>query len=238
MGRNRRTLTDRVIEAAEGTLAAQKYVSSIDVLLGVRWLDPGAVKRWRQGQIDCLEGAIQTSQPRISEAMELFRSWARGRGLLPNEAHYLARTPQRQTLRFSRSGDPSMESLYRTHWVTPELSERKRKSLAEKASRAPELVVIEPLHADWTCHRCNDSGNLLIMENAGPACLGCTGLDDLVFLPSGDASLTRRAKVRSARHAVVVRFSKSRGRYERQGLLVEPQALAEAQREFDGNWRK
>jgi hypothetical protein len=31
---------------------------------------------------------------------------------------------------------------------------------------------------------------------------------------------------------VVVRFSKSRRRYERQGLLVEPQALAQAQREL------
>jgi hypothetical protein len=34
----------------------------------------------------------------------------------------------------------------------------------------------------------------------------------------------------SARSAVVVRFSKARKRYERQGLLVEPQALADAQR--------
>ena len=44
--------------------------------------------------------------------------------------------------------------------------------------------------------------------------------------------LTRRVKAKSARHAVVVRFSKSRRRYERQGLLVEPQALTEAQREL------
>ena len=46
------------------------------------------------------------------------------------------------------------------------------------------------------------------------------------------AELTRRVKAKSARHAVVVRFSKSRRRYERQGLLVEPQALTEAQREL------
>jgi hypothetical protein len=32
---------------------------------------------------------------------------------------------------------------------------------------------------------------------------------------------------------VVVRFSKTRRRYERQGLLVEPHALAEAQRGLD-----
>jgi len=31
---------------------------------------------------------------------------------------------------------------------------------------------------------------------------------------------------------VVVCFSKTRRRYERQGLLVEPQALADAQREL------
>jgi hypothetical protein len=32
---------------------------------------------------------------------------------------------------------------------------------------------------------------------------------------------------------VVVRFSKSRGRYERQGLLVESPAVAEAEREIE-----
>jgi hypothetical protein len=235
MGRHRRTLADRVIQAAEGKLAAQKYVSPIDVLLGIGWLDPGVVKGWRQGHIDCLEAPPRASPPRISEAMRLFFLWGRGRGLLL--AHYVARTPQRQTLRFSRSGDPTIERLYRTQWLSPHFSERQRERLVEKASRVPELVVIQPLHADWTCHRCNDSGNLLIMENAGPACLRCTGLDDLVFLPSGDASLTRRVKMRSTRHAVIVRFSKSRGRYERQGLLVEPQALAEGQCELDAKGR-
>jgi hypothetical protein len=35
MGRNRRTLADRVISAAEDALAAQRYVSPIDVLLGI-----------------------------------------------------------------------------------------------------------------------------------------------------------------------------------------------------------
>jgi hypothetical protein len=71
-----------------------------------------------------------------------------------------------------------------------------------------------------------------MMENPGPACLRCVGLDDLEFLSAGDALLTRRVKAKSARRAVVVRFSKSRRRYERQGLLVEPQALMEAQREL------
>jgi len=63
--------------------------------------------------------------------------------------------------------------------------------------------------------------------------LRCVGLDDLEFLPAGDALATRRAKAKSARSAVVVRFSRSRRRYERQGLLVEPQALTDAERDLE-----
>jgi hypothetical protein len=230
--KNRKPLADRVIEAAEAALAAQDYVSPVDVFIGIGWTESGTVKRWRQGQIDCLQSALQTSPSRVSEAMTLLRSWAAERGLLPSETQYVARTPQRQTLRFSKSGDPSVEQLYRTHWVSGELSEKKREHLAEKASRAPELVVILPLNNEWKCHRCGGTGDLLVMENPGPACLRCVGLDDLEFLGAGDALLTRRARAKSPRHAVVVRFSRSRRRYERQGLLVEPQALAQAQREL------
>ena len=231
MARNRKPLGERVASAAERTLAAQKYVSPIDVLTGIGWLDPNSLKRWRQGRVPCLEEVLQANLSRISEAMKLFRSWARDNGLRPSETAYVARTPGRPALQFSRSGDAAIEKLYRTHWVSPDLSERKRERLAEKA-RAPELVAVEPLHADWTCHRCGGSGVWLIVENEGPSCLKCVGLGDLEFLPAGDPLLTRRAKARSARHAVVVRFSKTRKRYERQGLLVEPQAWREAQRDI------
>ena len=229
---NRKKLNDRVIRAAEATLAAQKYVSPVDVLVGIGWLDPGALKRWRQGQVDYLERVMQTNLPRTSEAMKLFRSWATAKGLTPSETRYVARTPSRQTLRFSKSGNPTIERLYRTHWISGELSQRKQERLAETASRAPELVVIQPLNDTWKCHRCGGTGDLLIMESPGPACLRCTGLADLEFLPAGDALLTRRVKAKSERHAVVVRFSKSRRRYERQGLLAETHALAEAEREL------
>src|SRR5205823_3467648 len=232
--KNRAPLAERVVKAAEAALAAQDYVSPLDVLVGIGWLPPTTVQRWRRGEIDCLEGAVPAGLPRISEAMKLFRSWTAGMGLSASLTQYVARTPQRQTLRFSRSGDPKIEELYRTHWVSPVLSEKKRERLAEKASRAPDLVAIQPLNSDWTCHRCGGSGDLLIMESPGPACLRCVGLDDLDFLSSGDALLTRRAKAKSTRYAVVVRFSRSRRRYERRGLLVEPQALADARRELGG----
>jgi hypothetical protein len=52
-----------------------------------------------------------------------------------------------------------------------------------------------------------------------------------VFLPAGDAALTRRAKHNSRLSAVVVRFSRARKRYERQGILVEEDALERAEQE-------
>jgi hypothetical protein len=226
--KNRAALAARVTAAAEAALAARHYVSATDILLGIQRLDPSHEKRWRQGQVDYLERVIHTNLPRISEAMRLFRSWAAAKGLVPSETIYVARTPARQRLRFSKSGDPGVEKNYRTHWVSPALSERKRERLAEKASQAPDLVVIQPLNKDWTCHRCGVNGGWLIMEDPGPSCLRCAGLDDLEYLPAGDATLTRRARARSKRCAVVVRFSRPRDRYERQGLLLERQALAAA----------
>jgi hypothetical protein len=231
--KNKVPLADRVARAAEAALARQHYVGAIDVMVGIGWLDASLLEQWRRRQVDCLEQVTRSNLPRITEAMKLFRSWARERGLLPSETAYVARTSAREPLRFSRSGNPTIEQAYRTHWVSPALSEAKRDRLAEQARKAPELIVIQPAKADWTCHRCGGSGDLLTMETSGPACLRCAGLDDLEFLPAGDALLTRRARAKSPRQAVVVRFSRTRGRYERQGLLLEPKSLAEARASLD-----
>jgi hypothetical protein len=210
MSRKKRIpLADRVAKAAETVLAAQHFVSAIDVLLGIAWLDPQAVESWRRGQVDCLEEVVRTNLPRISEAMTLFRCWAAARGLTASSTAYVARAPRRQTLRFCRSGTPAFEASYRTHSVSPELSEKKRERLAKRSNRAPELVVVQPLNSAWTCHRWGGTGNLLMMETPGPACLRCVGLDDLEYLPAGDALITRRAKAKSTRYAVVVRFSRT-----------------------------
>lgn len=62
-------------------------------------------------------------------------------------------------------------------------------------------------------------------------CLSCADMDYLVFLPSGNAALTRRSRKHSRFSAVVVRWIRARKRYERQGLLVEEDALAQAETE-------
>ena len=90
--------------------------------------------------------------------------------------------------------------------------------------------MVQPVR-DWSCAECQDTGDLLIMDDKGPLCLACADLDHLVFLSSGDAALTRRAKKASRLSAVVVRWSRTRKRYERQGVLVEEPALELAEQQ-------
>jgi hypothetical protein len=224
----RSKLEDRVENAAGAALVERHFVTAIDVLVGIGWLTTPQVDRWRRGQVDYLEGMVTANLSKISTAMGAFRHWAQKEGLNPSESDYLSRSRDHRPLRFSKSGDPTIEAAYRTHWVSPTLSEAKKARLAEKQGRAPDLVVISALK-EWSCTECDGTGDLLFMEGDGPLCLECADLDQLVFLAAGDAALTRRAKKASGLAAIVVRFSRARGRYERQGILVEENALAQAE---------
>jgi hypothetical protein len=85
---------------------------------------------------------------------------------------------------------------------------------------------------EGNCTECGtelSKGSFLFMEKGQPLCLACADLDHLVFLPAGDTALSRRARKGSPLSAVVVRFSRSRRRYERQGLLVTKKALEQAE---------
>ncbi len=223
-------LEQSIVLAAQTALADRQSVSCVDILIGLGWLPPPRLEEWRQGRVDYLELVTQANLGKLSRAMKFFRSWARAQGLVPREAVYVARARSRRPLQFSKSGDPDLERAYRTHWVSPALSEAKRSRLVERQSRPADLVVISPVK-EWKCQECSLSGDLLIMEGEGPLCLACADMDHLVYLPAGDTALTRRAKKASGLSAIVVRFSRSRRRYERQGILVEEAALERAERE-------
>lgn len=85
------------------------------------------------------------------------------------------------------------------------------------------------------CEECHENLRhhawITLEKNKGAFCLSCADLDHLVFLPAGDAALTRRARKHSELSALVLKWSSARKRYERQGLLVEEEALERAEKE-------
>jgi hypothetical protein len=106
-----------------------------------------------------------------------------------------------------------------------------------QSSQNDDIVVFSIINPS-VCSECGAEltrGSFLKMEKQKPLCLECADLDHLVFLERGDVALTRRSRRYSNLSAVVVKFSRSRGRYERQGLLVDAEALARAENECAGD---
>ena len=100
------------------------------------------------------------------------------------------------------------------------------------SAQVAELKVFISNRAS-TCDDCKEALGtkawILLAGDKGALCLACADLAHLVFVPSGDATLTRRARKRSVLSAVVLKWSRARKRYERQGILVEEKALEDAE---------
>ncbi len=71
-----------------------------------------------------------------------------------------------------------------------------RQSKIGSSLESKELVVFDILR-DSKCTECGKElgkGDFLFMEGKHPVCLSCADFDHLIYLPRGDAALTRRAK--------------------------------------------
>ena len=94
-------------------------------------------------------------------------------------------------------------------------------------------VFIENI--DEKCDQCGEKLGrkawITLKKDKGALSLVCADLDHLIFLPSGNTALTRRARQNSILSAVVLKWSQSRRRYERQGVLIEENALRNAEKE-------
>jgi len=220
----------RAVSACEAALADHQYVCAIDVLTGMGLLQPVHVQSWRNGRIDCLESVIQGIPEKIALALATFHQWAQAQGLKKSEVAYVRRTRDGVVdLKFSARGGPDDEKALRVHYLSPQLSERRK----EKLSEAPEQVVFAIVR-DSKCTECGIGllkGDFLYLEAGQALCLACAGMNELEYLPRGDTALTRRSTKYSPRTIVVVKFSRTRGRYERQGILLEPAAIERAEQE-------
>jgi len=110
-------------------------------------------------------------------------------------------------------------------------------SIPDKTSKNDLKVFIS--NRESKCDECGENLGrhawIVLRGDKGAACLTCADLDHLVFLPSGDTALTRRSRKHSRLFALVLKWSRARKRYERQGLLVESDALERAESECEAD---
>lgn len=104
-----------------------------------------------------------------------------------------------------------------------------------------DIVVFQIRRRDSSCDSCGEQlgpGRQIRLIESGDGedhahCLSCAGLDDLVFVPTGDHRLSRRVRTRSERQAVVVKWARARERYERRGYLIEEPVVEAVLEEFN-----
>ncbi|MBN2317990.1 MAG: DUF2293 domain-containing protein [Acidobacteria bacterium] len=232
-------LKERVEQAADAALQASGSVGPLELLMEMRLLAPSHFTSWRKGIIPALEDVIQGSPEKLRRSFGHFQQWARNRGMRPVKIPYQRNTPgDVVTLRVTLSGDPEREDFFNKRYVPGELSAAKTKQTVAKMSKPQDIVVFETVRQSVICSECEtelNKGDFLFMEKDRPLCLNCADLNHLDFLPSGNAALTRRARKYSRLSAVVVRFARARKRYERQGILVEPDAIEKAEQECLGD---
>jgi len=216
-------LSTRVQTIAEGIVGRLGRVSFLDVLVELGWVHENNVDRWRRGEVDPLSAAASVDDDKLLEAAVLFEDWGRGRFNAFYDVPHVSTTRDRRILRFTADQDSDRLHL---RYATD-----KYRAMVEASQ--PDLVVLEAF-ADFECPECGRGDDWVMMDAGAAICTSCADLDHLVFLPAGNATLSRRARKESGLTAIAIRPDRRRNRTRRLGILVEPDALERAEQQcFD-----
>lgn len=98
-----------------------------------------------------------------------------------------------------------------------------------------EDIVVFIISGEAKCSECGENLGtkawITHTKDKEVLCLACADLAHLEFLPSGDAAVTRRARKHSTLSAVILKWHRKRKHYERQGVLIEKEALEKAEKD-------
>ena len=112
--KKKKKISQRVATVAGNVVSKKGYVSVIDLFLGIGWLTLDKVVDWKSGKTPYLERVITANLSKISKAMKEFKAWAIHSKL---KASFTGYKHKNQKLRFSKTGQPNIETAYSTHYV-------------------------------------------------------------------------------------------------------------------------
>ena len=109
----------------------------VQVLVDVGALSAEDLERWRFGKVDYLERVCKVNLHKLAFIIKEVRAYARKNNLKASWTFYKqwgrkGKTPAAK-LRFSKTGDESIERGYATHYVSPTLTGKKKETLPPPA---------------------------------------------------------------------------------------------------------
>src|SRR3974390_445872 len=107
---NRAELVQKMNQVSGELLREKGFISFVDVLMRMGKLSAQDQRAWRMGQVPFLERVIKLNLSQISFLHQTLRQNARNGKLKPSWTAYMSwgKGPRRR-LRFSKSGNPSIE---------------------------------------------------------------------------------------------------------------------------------
>ena len=109
---------ERVRAAVDRLLQDGSVVIPVEVFIQMGNLTKEDYEAWRFGRIPYLERAIKCNLSKANRILRILRLYAEDVGLRPSRTVYKKwGRGEKVRLRFSRSGNPTIEELYSTHYV-------------------------------------------------------------------------------------------------------------------------
>lgn len=111
-------LKGQIYNAMYQNIRQKGYVAPVDILMDIGVLPKQNYEDWRFGKVSFLEKVCNINLRALSEIMKEVRSYAAQNALKPSWTYYhqWGKYHDRK-LRFSKSGDETIEHDYATHFV-------------------------------------------------------------------------------------------------------------------------
>lgn len=111
-------MRQRLWSCAAQLVDEQGFVSPVDLLVKMERITRKQLEDWRYKRIRYLEQATQGNLSKMKFILDELRKFGQSAKLKPSHTAYMSwgKGPK-QRLRFSKSGDPGIETMYSTHYV-------------------------------------------------------------------------------------------------------------------------
>ena len=200
--------------AAEAALAAQNYVSALDVFLGMGLPAPSHIQERKQGRVDVLERVIQDNPQKLSFSMQVFHKWAQAKGLNPAKPITSA---ERAAVQWNSNSASPSRNVTAPFCVSPALSERKRENLDQRLAQSVFQIL-----RDSGCSECGAGSRAAASHDGSRP----TSMLALRKIGRSGVSSVRRRCTHSAQHEIHQQESCCRGVCR--ALQPDPRALSAA----------
>lgn len=118
MARNRRDLARALSTITSELLQEKGYICFVDVFMKLGYLSQSDYENWRFRRVSPLERVLNVNLSRINFIMKTVRQNSLNGHLKPSMTVYKSWGKGKKTLlQFSKSGDPTIETAYATHFV-------------------------------------------------------------------------------------------------------------------------